>query len=112
MAQNTSSSSIIVSWDDVPIEHQNGIITGYKVYLRKDGNSGQWATEDTSSKQWSKSGLELWIFYDIKISAKTSIGEGSVSAVVKVRTDEDSRGHFNIPNVFVSREAIKIFSSN
>ena len=92
-AMNTSSSSISVTWDDVPIDHQNGIITGYRVYIRKEGSSGAWSVDDTSSKQWSKSGLDLWTIYDIKISAKTSVGEGPKSSIVKVRTDEDGKTH-------------------
>ena len=88
---NSSSSSILVTWNDVPTEHQNGIITGYRVYIRKSRSSGAWSGEDTSNKQWSKSGLDLWTFYDIKISAKTSVGEGVQSVAVTVRTDEDGK---------------------
>ena len=88
-AQNTSSSSIIVTWNDVPAEHQNGNITGYKVYIRNIGSEGGWESEETSQKTFSKSGLDLWTFYDIKISAKTSVGEGVQSNAVTVRTDED-----------------------
>ena len=81
----------MVTWDDVPPEHQNGIITEYRVYIRKNGSSGGWSGEDTSKKQWSKSGLDLWAYYDIKIAAKTSVGEGTKSTAVSVRTDEDSK---------------------
>ena len=88
-AQNTSSSSIIVTWDDVLEEHRNGIIIGYKVYIKKVGSEGGWQTEEMSQKTFSKSGLDLWAFYDIKISAKTSVGEGTQSSIVRVRTDED-----------------------
>ena len=86
-----SSSRIVVAWGDVPAEHQNGIITGYRVYIKKNESSEMWSQEDTNSKQWSKSGLDFWTFYDIKISAKTSVGEGVQSAVVSVRTDEDGK---------------------
>ena len=90
-AMNSSSSSIVVTWNDVPTEHQNGIITRYRVYIRKSGSSGGWSQEDTNNKQWSKSGLDFWTFYDIQISAKTSKGEGVQSSIVKVRTDEDGK---------------------
>lgn len=46
-------------------------------------------TNDVTSKSFSKTGLDLWTFYDVKVSAKTSVGEGSQSDVVRVRTDED-----------------------
>ena len=88
-AKNTSSSSISVIWDDVPVEDQNGIITGYRVYLKKVGSPGEWMVEDRNEKTYSKSGLALWAFYHVKISAKTSVGEGTPSAPFRVRTDED-----------------------
>ena len=93
-AKNTGSSSIFITWDDVPAEDQNGIITGYKVYIRKEGSSGTWHVDQTSSKQLSKSGLDLWTIYDIKISAKTSVGEGVKSSIVKLRTDEGGKRHY------------------
>ena len=76
-------------WDDVPVEDQNGIITGYRVYLKKVGSPGEWMVEDRNEKTYSKSGLDLWTLYDVKISAKTSVGEGTLSEAVRVRTDED-----------------------
>ena len=91
--QNTSSSSITVTWDDVPFDHRNGIITGYKVYIKKVGSNGveNWDSEDISQKTFSKTELDLWTFYDIKISAKTSVGEGEKSDAIRVRTDEDRK---------------------
>ena len=90
-AQNSSSSTVFVTWDDVPLDHQNGIITGYRVYIRKQESVGEWLADDTSIKQWSKSGLEFWTLYNITVSAKTSAGEGVQSAIVEVRTDEDGK---------------------
>ena len=89
-ATNTSSSSIFVSWQDVPFWDQNGIITEYKIYIRKNGDAGLWETETTATKHFAKTGLDLWEKYDIKVSAFTSIGEGPESSVLTVRTDEDS----------------------
>ena len=88
---NSSSSSIVVTWSDVPTEHQNGIITGYRVYIKKHGSGGGKSQEDTDSKRWSKAGLDFWTLYDIKISAKTSVGEGVKSVAVSVRTGEDGK---------------------
>ena len=90
-AIDSSSSSIFVTWDDVPAEHQNGIITGYTVYIRKHGSNGGWSHEEINGKNWRKSGLDLWTIYDIMIAAKTSVGEGVKSVVVSVRTGEDGK---------------------
>ena len=87
--QLISSSSVVVTWGDVPVEHQNGIIIGYRVYMKADRSGGESYVEATSSKQWSKSGLDLWTSYNITISAITSVGEGVQSAVMRVRTDEE-----------------------
>lgn len=96
MAQNTSSSSIFVSWDDVPYWHQNGIITEYMVYWKKADDSSAWSKKATSSKSLAVDRLELWEFYDIKLSAFTSQGEGPASVPIRVRTDEDSKYFYPI----------------
>ncbi|XP_065064517.1 neogenin-like [Rhopilema esculentum] len=89
-ARNTSSSSIQVSWNDVPSDHQNGIITGYKVYIKKAIGNNPWTSYEVTGKSFTKSGLDFWTFYDVKVSAKTSVGEGTISNVTKARTDEDT----------------------
>ena len=90
-ATNTSSFSILISWQNVPYWDQNGIITQYKVYIRKNGDAGPWDTGTTVNKYFAKTGLDLWEIYDVKVSASTSIGEGPESAALTVRTDEDSK---------------------
>lgn len=32
IANATSSTTIVVSWGDVPSDHRNGIVEGFKVY--------------------------------------------------------------------------------
>lgn len=99
-AQNTSSSSVSVHWNDVPFEHQNGIITGYKVYIRKSGHDGEWDTVEVTTKHCSFTGLDLWTLYDVNVSAITSVGEGVQSDAVKVKTDEDGLCSFiNLPSL-------------
>ena len=73
------------------------------MYIKKVGSEGGWESEEKSQKTFSKPGLDLWAFYDIKISAKTSVGEGPQSNVVRVRTDEDgeySALHFLLISLF------------
>ena len=79
-----------MTWDDVPSDHQNGIVTGYKVYIKKTTGDNPWTSYEVTGKSFTKSGLDLWTFYDVKVSAKTSAGEGSISSSTRVRTDEDS----------------------
>ena len=88
IGRNTSSSSITVTWNDVPFDHRNGIITGYKVYINGSGN---WHLEETREQTFSKEGLHFWTFYNITISARTSVGDGVQSDAIRVRTDEDRK---------------------
>ncbi len=85
-----------MQWKDVEPEYRSGIITGFKVYTRKSPSSASWdvASLPASQKSYVKSGLELWTFYDVKVSAETSVGEGPKSVEIKVRTDEDSKQIF------------------
>ena len=80
-----------MSWNDVPSDHQNGIITGYKVYIKKAIGNNPLTSYEVTGKSFTKSGLDLWTLYDVKVSAKTSVGEGTISNTTRVRTDEDSK---------------------
>ena len=92
--RNTSSTSLKISWEDVPKEHQQGIILDYKVYI-KLSTSGSFPTPAiVSSKSYEKTGLHYWSIYDIKIAARTSAGTGEESDILQVRTDEDSKSVF------------------
>ena len=95
---NTSSTSLKVQWGDVPQDHRNGIITGYKFEIRK--SSGSWQSPvSITDKFYEKTGLAYWTLYDVRVLAETSIGEGAKSEILVVRTDEDSKLSFlfNMP---------------
>ena len=92
---NTSSTSLKITWEDVPKEHRNGIILDYKVYM-KLSTSGSFPTPTiVSSKSYEKAGLQYWTIYDIRIAARTSVGTGEKSNILQVRTDEDSKSCFH-----------------
>ena len=81
-----SSSSIRLTWDDVPSEFQYGIIRGYNIYI-KDSSNNVWRHPiTTTSRTHDITGLQYWAYYDMKISAFTTPGEGPNSSVVTVRT--------------------------
>ena len=89
--RSTSSTSLMITWGHVPIGHQNGIITGYLVYI-KESISRLWPSPITVHQQtYEKTGLKFWTFYDVKVAAKTSVGPGSQSNVSQIRTEEDSK---------------------
>ena len=89
---NTSSTSILVQWGDVPLADQNGIILSYTVtYKALPGGSLQTKVVDSPSNEATLTGLNEYTNYSITVSASTLKGGGNVSAPIIVITDEDSK---------------------
>eukprot|EP00794_Sanderia_malayensis_P019881 gene19881-21822_t len=88
---SATSRSLSIQWQDVVAEHRNGIITKYKLYYKQSYGSSSWTTViiNAPGKSYTITGLNLWTYYDIKVSAFTSVGEGVKSTYIRVRTDED-----------------------
>eukprot|EP00794_Sanderia_malayensis_P011383 gene11383-12569_t len=86
-AAAASPNEILVTWK--PPSEPNGIITGYALHYRKsmDGSSSQHEF-DLNSKVNSQMlhGLEVGKEYEIWINAKTRIGIGIRTGLVKART--------------------------
>ena len=90
---NTSSTSILVSWDKVPADKQNGIITGYTITYQSqtenhNGNVSVWPID----LQRNITALKEYVNYNITVFASTAMGDGPHSTpVLVVRTDQDSK---------------------
>ena len=88
---NTSSTSILVEWDDVPAYDQNGIITSYNItYQSLTENHSNSTTVNYTVRQVTLSDLKEFVNYSITVFASTKIGDGPASHPVYVKTDEDS----------------------
>ena len=90
---NTSSTSILVSWDDVPADQQNGIITVYTItYQSQTENHNGVVSAAPNNRQKSITGLKEYVNYNITVFASTVKGDGPHSSpVLVVRTDQDSK---------------------
>ena len=91
--RNTSSTSILVEWDDVPAFDQNGIITSYTITYQSqtEGHNG-FVITGPSDRQKELTNLREYVNYDITIFASTSKGDGPDSSPgIVVRTDQDSK---------------------
>ena len=90
---NTSSTSIIVTWDEVPADQQNGIITGYTItYQSQTENHNGNVSARPNDRQRNITGLKEYVDYNITVFASTVKGDGPHSSpVLVVRTDEDSK---------------------
>ena len=89
---NTSSTSIRVTWKEVPEDKQHGDIISYTVMYKRTTNVTYKSVEVTpiSGKFAELNGLDEYTFYDIKVLAATNVGNGPASNPIKVQTDEDS----------------------
>ena len=88
---NTSSTSIFVTWDDVPAADKNGIITSYNItYHSLTENHSNSTTVDYPDRQVTLVGLRKFVNYSITVFASTVKGNGPESDPVIITTGEDS----------------------
>ena len=89
---NSSSTSILVQWDEVPENGKNGIIKGYNITY-KDWRTGVEKTQtvNASASQVDLTGLNKFTKYNISVLAFTVKGGGPLSSTITVTTDEDSK---------------------
>ena len=89
---NTSSTSIRVDWDTVPVAAQNGIILTYTVkHMAFPGGIPMTAVVSAPTTHVTLSSLEEYTNYSILVFASTVKGDGNASDAIIVRTDEDSK---------------------
>ena len=89
---NTSSTSIWVDWDTVPVADQNGIILTYTVtYMAFPGGIPMTAVVSAPATHVTLSSLEEYTNYSILVFGSTVKGDGNASDAIIVSTDEDSK---------------------
>ena len=93
--QNSSSTSILVEWDEVPADQQNGIITGYTItYHSQTENDNGNVQVNGSVGQTDLKNLKEYVNYSITVFASTVKGNGPASDPLVVITDQDSKQTF------------------
>ena len=101
---NTSSTSIWVDWDTVPVADQNGIILTYTVtYMAFPGGIPLTAVVSAPATHVTLSSLEEYTNYSILVFASTVKGDGNASDAIIVPTDEDSKLSKAIQYVTIKR---------
>ena len=89
---NSSSTSILVMWDDVPAADQNGIILTYTItYESLTENHKDKVTVNYPDHQRNLTGLREYVNYSITVFASTVKGDGPASNPIFVITDQDSK---------------------
>ena len=100
-AHSTSSTSILVQWNNVPAADQNGVILSYTVTNKAlpDGSS-QTKVVSALITQVTLTGLNEYTSCSITVVASTIKGDGNVRVPVFVATDEDSKLSFSVIDQF------------
>ena len=93
MASNITSTTITLTWTEVPAIHQNGVILGYGVEYTQTTFDSVPTTQNVTvtSTLAVLTGLEEYVEYSIQVRAYTEEGPGPYSDVLIVTTSEDSK---------------------
>nr|XP_029528026.1 roundabout homolog 2-like [Oncorhynchus nerka] len=92
MVGNQNSTSISISWDPPPPEHQNGIIQEYKIWCL--GNETRFhvnKTVDAAIRSVVVGGLQVGVLYRVEVAASTSAGVGVKSEPQPIVIGKDFR---------------------
>ena len=100
---DTTLTSILVTWDEVPAADQNGIILTYTVRYQMSGEGGGNASINSTTvvfptPQANLTGLKNDTRYNISVLASTIKGDGPYSQPIFVSTNQDSKSTFSIRN--------------
>ena len=88
------SQTLRITWSPPPLEQQNGDILGYRLlYTPADSGYGPNRAVEIEKRADERSAtlasLQKWTSYKVWVKAYTSIGDGPLSSVIVVQTDED-----------------------
>ena len=90
--EDSSSTSILVTWNEVLPDDRNGIITSYNItYKSQTENDNGNVQVNGSVRQTELTNLKEYVDYNITVLASTVKGDGLVSDPIVVRTDQDSK---------------------
>ncbi|XP_046802357.1 protein sidekick isoform X3 [Lucilia cuprina] len=112
-ANATSSTTIVVRWGEVPKQHRNGQIDGFKVFYAATNRGGHVlhkTISNNSSFTTTLTELNKFVIYHIQVLAFTRLGDGALSTPpVRVQTFEDTPGapsNVSFPDVSFSTARI------
>ena len=93
----STSVSIVASWQLPPTYARNGIITGFKLFYKKQTSPSSPTTtitiNDSANLTYTLTGLEKYTEYEFQVLAFTSVGDGPLSSVKTETTKEDGTSH-------------------
>lgn len=88
--KDITADSSVVSWSPLPLEDQNGVITGYIVNV-STVPAGEVVQLLTSATELHLDFLMPHTAYSVVVAAETSVGHGPFSTVLLFQTNEDGK---------------------
>ena len=90
--EDSSSTSILVTWNEVLADDRNGIITSYNItYKSQTENDNGNVQVNGSVLQTELTNLKEYVKYNITVLATTVKGDGPASDPIVVGTNQDSK---------------------
>ena len=91
-AHSTSSTSVLVTWDEVPKDKQHSDILHYTViYKESEGGAEVKKQVDSPTSKLELTQLKAFTEYSIQVLAATIKGDGLRSVPITVSTDQGSK---------------------
>ena len=89
-----TSTSILASWQLPPEDFRHGIITGFKLFVKRKGSDDSTTIlliDSASILTKTVKGLDAFTEYEFQVLAFTSVGNGPRSSVKVAKTREDGK---------------------
>lgn len=93
-----SSTSFDMNWTEIPWEFHNGILLGYRIWVKTKGKVGLSVVPNISIHTFSRNefykhvmNMSKWTTYCVKVCGFTAVGDGVISTEECTRTYEDGK---------------------
>ena len=90
-SMTVNSTTILMTWEPPPPEHQNGIIIAYVVNVSVEDNDIIPQQYSTSALSVALVGLHPYSLYMVAVAAQTGVGRGPFSNSITIRPPEDGK---------------------
>jgi len=99
---DTTSTSLLVSWSEVPAADKNGIIRSYTVgYQANDSRVENRTVVFVPNREVNLTGLLKSMNYSVRVLASTIKGDGNYSDPEFFVTNQDGELEFRFPRFFL-----------
>ena len=100
----STSSSVTASWQLPPADSRNGIIRGFKLFIKRKQSGDKPDVQlidvsQTSVYTKTVTGLQESTEYELQVLAYTSAGDGPKSFVHIVKTKEVGKSYITFPKI-------------